>query len=131
MPRERKPVYLSQMRQEFAGYLQRIAVAHWQNQRCQQQNLDWASETITDIYNRTTVPATRSARSGLTVAKDGQYNAVGVAGRITRLGRRADACLRVCEIMGTGSGPAIQNPDDIDDWPVPVPIFSQTLSSLT
>ena len=36
--------------------------------------------------------------------------------------------LRVCEIMGTGSGPAIQNPDDIDDWPVPVPIFSQSLS---
>ena len=29
--------------------------------------------------------------------------------------------------MGTGSGPAIQNPDDIDDWPVPVPIISQTL----
>ena len=35
---------------------------------------------------------------------------------------------RVCEKMGTGSGPAMQNPDDIDVWPVPVPIFSQTLS---
>ena len=35
--------------------------------------------------------------------------------------------LRVCEKMGTGSRPLIQNPDDINDWPVPVPIFSQTL----
>ena len=33
--------------------------------------------------------------------------------------------LRACEKMGTGSGPAMQNPDNIADWPVPVPIFSQ------
>ena len=35
---------------------------------------------------------------------------------------------KVCEEMGTGSGPAIQNPHDIDNGPVPVPISSQTQS---
>ena len=37
--------------------------------------------------------------------------------------------LSTCEKMGTGSGPAMQNPDNIADWPVPVPIFSQALST--
>ena len=32
--------------------------------------------------------------------------------------------------MGTGSGRPAQNPDNIDCQPVPVPIFSQTLSPL-
>ena len=36
--------------------------------------------------------------------------------------------LRVREKMGTGSGQPVQNPDNMDDQPVPVPIFSQTLS---
>ena len=43
-------------------------------------------------------------------------------------GRRSS--LRACEKMGTGSGRPMQNPDDIDDQPVPVPIFSHALSEL-
>ncbi len=38
------------------------------------------------------------------------------------------ACLRACEKMGTGSGQPVQNPENIDPQPVPVPIFSQALS---
>ena len=36
--------------------------------------------------------------------------------------------LRACEKMGTGSGRPMQNRHNIDDRPVPVPIFSQALS---
>ena len=35
--------------------------------------------------------------------------------------------LRACEKMGTASGQLVQNPDNSDCQPVPVPIFSQTL----
>ena len=36
--------------------------------------------------------------------------------------------LRACEKMGTGSGQPVQNPENIDHQPMPVPIFSQALS---
>ncbi len=40
------------------------------------------------------------------------------------------AALRVCEKMGTGSGRPSQDVEISDKWPVPVPIFSQTLSTI-
>jgi hypothetical protein len=36
---------------------------------------------------------------------------------------------RACEKMGTGSGRPMQKPRTFVSWPVPVPIFSQALSS--
>jgi WD40 repeat protein/serine/threonine protein kinase len=58
--------------------------------------------------------------------RDGERGAsdLGRAGN----GEAVDSRVRVCEKMGTGSGHDSQNIQISDGWPVPVPIFSQTLT---
>ena len=53
---------------------------------------------------------------------------IGIITGLVAVRQAAIVELRGCEKMGTGSGRPAQNPDNIDCQPVPVPVFSQTLS---